>query len=152
ERHEIAFLLVRQLQREHQVEEFDRILEGGGAPVVEVRRGGLDSPPGEALDRSISRLLLQESLRMAGVDPVVPREGRRVAARTLRFAEEELVAANLGGGRLRPNEPAGDRVELGRRGKIEHVLQLRHVADLYAVENVHAFFDGMNLITVEIRG
>ena len=47
-------------------------------------------------------------------------------------------------------QPARSRVELRRRRKVEHVLHLRHVADLDAVENVHAFLHGVNLVAVEI--
>ena len=55
-------------------------------------------------------------------------------------------------GRALPDEPSSDWIELWRRWKIEHVLHLGHMADLDAVQYVHSFFDGMDLVAIEVCG
>ena len=43
-----------------------------------------------------------------------------------------------------------ESVKLGGRGEVEHVLDLRHVRDLNAIEDVEAFLHRVDLIAVEI--
>ena len=45
-----------------------------------------------------------------------------------------------------------EAIQLGSRGKVEHVLNLRHVRDLDPVEDVEAFLDGVDLVAIEVRG
>ena len=52
-RHQVALLLVRQLQRQHQVEELDRVLQRQQPAVVMVRRRILDAAERERLDRPV---------------------------------------------------------------------------------------------------
>src|SRR5438477_8366877 len=77
-------------------------------------------------------------------------ERRRMTRGALPLAEENLLAIEFTLGSLFRIESAGYRIELRRRRKIQHVLNLRHVADLDAVENVHSFLHGVNGVTVEI--
>src|SRR4029453_6202879 len=55
ERHEIDLLLVRELHREHEIEELDRVLEREQPVVVQVGRRVLDAAQRECLDRAIRR-------------------------------------------------------------------------------------------------
>ena len=71
--------------------------------------------------------------------------------RALTFAEEDLFATQLAFGRSLANEMAGGRIQFRCRWKVEHVLHLRHVTHLNAIENVDAFLDRVNLITIEVR-
>src|SRR5689334_19869180 len=74
----------------------------------------------------------------------------RVAVRALSFAEENVLAAYLARCRSGAVEATGRRIQLGRWREVEHVLHLRHVTDLNAIEDVHPFLDGVNLVSVEI--
>jgi len=75
-----------------------------------------------------------------------------MASRALALAEEDLLAAHLGLCRLSGIEFAED-VELGRRGKVQHLLKIGHEVDLAAaLERVYAFLCGRHDVTVEIGG
>jgi hypothetical protein len=74
-----------------------------------------------------------------------------MAQGALALSQEHLLASQLTRACFGLIETSGHRVELGRWRKIQHILHLRHVADLDAIQNVHAFLDGVDFITVEIR-
>src|SRR5262247_3855933 len=73
-----------------------------------------------------------------------------MADRALALAGEYGLSAQFALGRPRRVEPPFV-VQLGGRREIEHVLQLGHVADLDAVEDVHTFLYGAYRVAVEVR-
>src|SRR6266403_3211833 len=107
ERDQIALLLAGQFRAEHQIEELDRIIESQQAPIVQVGRLILDAAQREGLDGSVAggihvvdRHRLEEALGLEIVHQVVGVVGRGVARAALALAEEDLLAAQLGGGSL----------------------------------------------------
>jgi hypothetical protein len=96
--------------------------------------------------------LVQEALQVKIMHLMVQVARQDMTIRALAFAKEDLLASQLRLSRFRFDKPARDNIDLGRRRKIEHVLHLRHVADLDVVQNVHAFLDGMNFVAVEVCG
>src|SRR5207237_10634984 len=83
---------------------------------------------------------------------IVEVEWWRVATGTLTFVDEDLLAAQFALGGPCRVKPSSCRVELGRWREVQHVLKLRHMADLNPIEYVHAFLDCMNLIAIEVGG
>src|SRR5215467_10220207 len=73
-----------------------------------------------------------------------------VTLRAQTFAEKDLLATQLAFRRSLANEMPGCRINFRCRWEVQHVLHLRHVTHLNAIENVHAFLDRMNLVTVEV--
>src|SRR5437764_1669883 len=69
---------------------------------------------------------------------------------TLRFAKEKFLPANLAFIRFGRVEAGSRRVQFRRGRKVEHILHLRHVTDLHAIDNVRTFLEGVNLIAVEV--
>ena len=65
-------------------------------------------------------------------------KGRRMAARTLAFAEKQLFTPTLTRSGLGPVQAACYRIEFRRGRKVKHVLELRHVAHTDAIQNNHA--------------
>ena len=89
---------------------------------------------------------------MQVVHLVVEVEGRRMTVGALRLAEEQLLAAQLALGRLRPDRAGPSAVELRRGREVEHVLHLGHVAHLDPVEDVHALLHRVDRVAVEVGG
>src|SRR5215203_4562733 len=85
------------------------------------------------------------------VDLMVEIEGSGVAAPALAFPKKHLFSPTLTWTRLSSVQAAGDRIELRRGRKVEHVLELRHVAHTNAIKNNHSLFCRMNRVAIEIR-
>ena len=96
--------------------------------------------------------LVDEAFEPEIVHAVVEIDGRSMAFGASALAEEHLLAAALGIGGFRRIEPGGGDVEFGRRREVEHVLHLRHVRNLDAIELSKTFFHGVDRIAVEIGG
>src|SRR3954449_6052131 len=77
-------------------------------------------------------------------------ERRRMTAGTLSFPEEHLLTAGFTCSGFGPVQAVRNGIELRRRRKVEHVLELRHVAHANAIENHHSLFHRMNRIAIEI--
>ena len=75
-----------------------------------------------------------------------------MAARALGFAEEQILALDFLRRGFLPIQPTGHWIQLGRGGEVNHVLHLRHMRDQQPVNDVHALFNGADLVAVEIRG
>ena len=73
-----------------------------------------------------------------------------MAGDALRFAKEKFLPANLAFIRFGRVEPGSCRVQFRRGRKVEHVLHLRHVTDLHAINDVRTFLEGVNLIAIEV--
>src|SRR4051812_34750917 len=73
-----------------------------------------------------------------------------VARGALGLAEEQLFTSLFGFRSLVRIEPAGDGIKLWRRREIEHILHLRHMADLHPVQNHRSLLEGVDLVTVEV--
>src|SRR3954453_1673005 len=89
---------------------------------------------------------------MEVVQTVIEIERGSVTLRAAALVKEDLLAANLGLTRPGPVKPARVGMKLRRGREIEHVLHLRHVADLDTVDDVHTFFCRVHFISVEISG
>src|SRR5215210_706266 len=108
---------------------------------MQIRRTLFDASQSKCLDRTIPGLV-QEPLYMQVVELVVEVERRGVAACTFAFAEEHVFAPGFRRSGLGSIQTACCRVELWRRGKVEHVLRLCHMAYANTVENNGSFFEG----------
>src|SRR5258707_3190347 len=157
ERDQIALLLTGQFRAEHQIEELNRIIERQQAPVVQVGRLILDAAQREGLDGSVAggihvvdRHRLEEALGLEIVHQVVGVVGRGVARAALALAEEDLLAAQLGGGSLARIE-LSEHVEFRCRRETQLLLEFRHQVDLVdAAKNIQALLCAHYLGTVEI--
>src|ERR1700730_2635221 len=158
-RDQLLFLLRRQLGAEDQVEELDRVLQSQKRLVVQIGRVVLAAAQRKGFDRPVAdrhhvvdHHRLEEALGLEVVHQIVGVERRLMASRALALAEEDLLAAHLGGGRLGGLELAED-VELGRGGKVQHLLEIGHEVYLAAaIERVHPLLRGLHDIAVEIGG
>src|SRR6266446_2244998 len=158
ERHQILLLLLLQFRAENQVEELNRILQRQQTLVVHIGRVILNAAQRKGFDRPVpdrhhvvDHYRLEEALRLKVVHQVVGVKRRLVAARALALAEEDLLAAHLGGRRFAGNELAKN-VKLGRRWKVQHLLEIGHEVHLTsALERIHTFLRGDHSIAVEIR-
>src|ERR1700737_191245 len=158
-RDQLLFLLRRQLGAEDQVEELDRVLQRQKTLVVHVGRVVLHAAQGKGFDGPVAdrhhvvdHYRLEEALGLQVVHQIVGVEGRLVASRALALAEEDLLAAHLGLRRLGGIELA-ENVELGRRRKIQHFLDIGHEVDLAAaLQRVHPFLRGDPGIAAGIGG
>ena len=74
-----------------------------------------------------------------------------MASRAFPFAEKDLFTPNFTRSCLSPVKTASYRIELRRRRKIQHILELRHVAHTNSIQNDHALLHSVNGITVEVR-
>ena len=72
-----------------------------------------------------------------------------MAGGALRFAKEQFLPREFASRGLRRVEHARDG-QFRRRRKVEHILHLGHVGHLDAVQNVHAFLEGVNHIAIEV--
>src|SRR3984893_82248 len=159
ERHQILFLRGRQLGAEDQVEELNRVLQGQQTLGVQVGRIVLGAAQRKGFDRPVpdghhivDHHRLEEALGLEVVHQIVGVERRLVASRALTLAEEDLLAVHLGLCRLGGIELTED-VELGRGGKVQHLLKIGHEVDLAAaLEWVHSLLSGLHDIAVEIGG
>ena len=79
-------------------------------------------------------------------------ERRRVTTPALPFAEEHRLSPQFGFAGPRRIEPSSRCIQFGGGRKIQHVLHLRHVTYLDAVQYVHTLLAGMNFIAIEICG
>ena len=157
ERDQIALLLAGQFRAEHQIKELDRIIERQQAPVVQVGRLILDAAQREGLDGSVAggihvvdRHRLEEALGLEIVHQVVGIVRRGVAGAAPALAEEDLLAAQLGGGSLARIKLA-EHVEFRCRRETELLLEFRHQVDLVdATEDIQALLGADHVVTVEI--
>src|SRR5262245_9442718 len=117
---------------------------------MHIWRTVFDSAECEGLNGSVSRLIFDEPLDMQIVQLIIEVERGHVALRALTFSEEDLLASQFTFSRSIAEQASSCRIEFRRRRKVEHVLRLRHVTNLNAIQNVHAFLDRVNLIAVEI--
>ena len=115
--------------------------------------GGLSLIPRsvKGLDRTVARFVPSESFHVQVVHLMIEIERRGMTLRALGLAEEQLFAAQFALGGSIANKLTGRHIEFRRRREIEHVLHLRHVADLDAIQNIHAFLDRMDLVAIEVR-
>ena len=69
----------------------------------------------------------------------------------LALPKKNFFATKFMRGRFRWIKPAL-RVEFWRRGEIQHILKLRHMAYVNSINNREPLFHGMNRVTIEISG
>src|SRR5450755_940625 len=124
---------------------------------MHVRRRVLDAAQRERLDRpvpgfpqAVDHCRLEKALDLEIVHQVIGIVGRGVADTALALAEEDLLAAQLGGSGLAWIE-LSEHIELWRRWEPQHCLELGHDVDLMtAFENVYALLRRDDIVTVEI--
>ena len=115
---------------------------------MQIRRTVLDAPQSESLYWPVSRLL-QEAFEFQVVHLLIKKSGRLVTARTLALPEKNLFATKFMRGCFRWIEPAL-RVEFWRRGEVQHILKLRHMAYVNSIEYRKALFHRMDRVAVKI--
>src|SRR5262249_26227527 len=135
----------------HNIEEFGGILQRQCAAIVQIRRAVFVFAKRECLYRAVSKVILVEALNVLIMPLVVQIKKSDELFEAQTFSEKDLLATQLAFRRSLANEMTGCRIKFRCRWEVQHVLHLRHVTHLNAIENVHAFLDRMNLVTVEIR-
>ena len=149
---EVLLLLRSELQLENDVEELHSVFERQQSAIVQIRRTVFDASKCKGLDRAIPWLVPEKALDMQVVHLVVEIEWRCVTTGTLALSEENFFAANFAFRRFRPVETAGCCVEFWCGWEVKHILHLRHVADLDAIENHHSLLHCVNGIAIEVGG
>src|SRR5260370_28307416 len=101
-RHQILFLLRRELGAEDQVEELDRVLQRQKTLVMEIGRVVLHTAQSKGFDWAVpdchhvvNHRRLETPSGLPLVHQIVGVEGRLVASRALTLAEEDLLAPHL---------------------------------------------------------
>jgi hypothetical protein len=91
---QVAFLSRLKLQAQDEIEKLDGVFEREKAPFMQVLRAALYSAQRKGLDRP-SRRLIQKAFDLEVVPLMVQESRRYVAARALRFAEEQPLAGQF---------------------------------------------------------
>ena len=115
---------------------------------MEVWRTILYPPQRKCFHRPIS-WLVNETVKLEIVHLMIKKRRWLVAARTLPFSEENILAAQLFLRRFSCVEPSS-AIQFWRWREIQHILELCHMADVNAVNHRKTFFHSADGVTVEI--
>ena len=115
---------------------------------MEIGRRIFDPSQHKGLDRTVR--LRAEPFQLQIVHHIISIGWRLMTRGAAPFAKKEVFTLDFLLRRLLPVQPTGHWVKLRGRGKIDHVLHLRHMGDLEAVDYIDAFFHRPDRIAVEI--
>ena len=127
---------------------FDGIFEGQQSAIVQIGRRIFNASQHKGLDGTVR--LRSESFQLQIMHHMIGIGRRLMTSGAAGLAKKELLALDFLLRRLLPVESGRHRIELRGRRKIDHVLHLRHMGHLQAIDHVHAFFHRPDRIAIEI--